>query len=99
MEMGHRDRLQILTEILIRAKNERLPSKLARDANLNYDKFQELKNILLESGYMEFILTVDGLKLKATSQGIKFCEDVIENYEKVKNYYLAKLLKDYLKGI
>ena len=87
-----RDQLEVITELLIRAKKARAQTRLASDTGLNYIRFQEMLTLLLEKGYMEILMDKEVLKVRATPEGITFCENVIEAYDKIAQNYLRRLI-------
>lgn len=95
MSMGkktRRDQLEVITELLIRAKKPRKQTRLASDTGLNYIKFQEMIALLMEKGYMEILMDEKVLKVRATPEGIRFCEHVIETYDRIAQSYLSRLI-------
>jgi len=81
VETSHkrRDRLYIIAEVLVIAKDGTLKTQIMYRANLSFAQLNEYLSFLLKIGLLEKI-TKDGKMIyKTTNKGIKY----LENYEEI----------------
>jgi len=74
-----RDRLYIISEILIIAKNGSLKTKIMYRANLSFAQLNEYLSFLLRIKLLKLAKQNERTVYKTTAKGIKY----LENYEKI----------------
>ena len=86
-----------ITEILIMAKNEIMPTRLLRDTRLSYSPHFWMIEKLLGLGFLEVVFRFeDGRNrsmYRATAKGNLFVSRVLDCYAMIDDNYMEKIIK------
>lgn len=86
-----------ITEILIMAKTEIMPTRLLRDTRLSYSPHFWMIEKLLELGFLEIVFKFEDGKnrsmYRATDKGNLFISRVLDCYAMIDDNYMEKIIK------
>lgn len=97
--MRRRDDLMKITEVLIRAKTENMPTRLMSNCRISYDPFMALIERLLKVGLLELVPGIAKdrrhkmFMYRTTDQGIEFIDNALMCYLVIEDEYIKNLLK------